>query len=63
MADSAEGAWLCCFCGESADYGADFLALQVASDKAEQWFAAHRACFVKSLADDDAIRGGPLFDD
>ena len=50
-----------------ASHGPDFYMLHVAREQGDeslsQFFAAHRACFVKAVADDEAIRAGPLFEE
>jgi hypothetical protein len=67
VVESDKSGYLCCFCGQPADHGPDFYMLHVAREQGEQvssqYFAAHRACFVKAVADDEAIRAGPLFEE
>ena len=59
-----EGGWVCLFCGTVI--GESQVRLRAGweegEEELEQWFAAHRECLIQHAADDESIRGGPLFD-
>jgi hypothetical protein len=55
--------WACLFCAQSIGASPLLLAVKWTEDgvQREQWFASHRDCLVDRIADDEALRGGPLF--
>jgi hypothetical protein len=62
--------WLCLFCGAPIDESPLRLSVNWTDGdwtergtQREQWFAAHRACLVERVSDDEAVRGGPLFEE
>ena len=63
-AGRGEGLTLCVFCADVINEPPLLLDATWMGDEEErgQWFWSHRECFRQPIADDESVRGGPLFE-